>query len=255
MKKIAWCLCGQPRDYEEGYKNIINYINRENIECDFFFHAWYNDKNSISLSPWAKERNTRLNKSNNITITKETINDVIKLYKPKRYSTEHEKLFSFNESSILYNQTLNKNNINNCLSCLYSTENSIQILNNYIKESNSQYDTVFISRFDFLKPININLKLIDSNKIYSSNKHIVNNRILISPELLCGNYEKLYKFIGSLYSNLSEIKDNIEIDTFLKNKSETKLYINHEEIIMANYLYNNLTINDTIFTPDIPEFY
>ena len=253
--KVAWCLYGQPRDYEEGYKNIINYITNEKVECDFFFHAWYNNNNIISQSPWAKERNNRLKKSNNIIITNETINDVIKLYKPKKYCTENERLFSFNESSILYNQTLNKDNINNCLSCLYSTESSIQILNTYIKDTNTNYDIIFISRFDFLKPINIKLNSINKNNIYASNKHIVNNRMLICPTLLCGNYEKLYKFIGSLYSNLSEIKDNIEIDTFLKNKSETKLYINHEEIFMAIFLYKNLSTNDIIFTSNIPDFY
>ncbi len=253
--KVAWCLYGQPRDYEEGYKNIMNYIKQEEIECDFFFHAWYNNNNNIiSLSPWAKERNTRLSKSNNIIITNETINDVIKLYEPKKYFTENEKIFSFNESSILYNQTLNKDNINNILSCLYSTENSIKILNNYIKESNTKYDIIFVSRFDFLKPINIKSKLIDRNSIYSSNIHTIYNRMLICPALLCGNYEKMQKLIGSIYSNLSYIKNNIEIDLFLKKKSNTKLYINHEEIIMAMFFYNNLSINDVIFTPDIPNF-
>ena len=34
--KIAYCLYGQPRDYENGYKNIMNYINSQEIECDFF---------------------------------------------------------------------------------------------------------------------------------------------------------------------------------------------------------------------------
>jgi hypothetical protein len=246
--KIAYCLYGQPRDYENGYKNIMNYIKSQEIECDFFFHAWYNNNDFISQSAWAEKRNGK------IKITQETLLNVINLYKPKDYIIEEEKKFSFTEyDSLMYKETKNKLHISNVMSSLYTTQSSFNIMNDYNKKYNINYDFIFVSRFDFLKQINLNLKEININYIYSSDIHFINKRKLISPALICGEYNKIYKLHNKLFSNIINICNNVEIK-YILNKYNFSMIINHEELVMANLFYNKLSIDDIIFTPDIPNF-
>ena len=49
MKKIAYCLYGQPRNYKDGFKVIHNLIEKykNEYEFDFFFHTWF-DSTMIS---------------------------------------------------------------------------------------------------------------------------------------------------------------------------------------------------------------
>ena len=44
MVKIAYCLYGQPRNLEEGYKTISKFV--ENYDVDFYYHTWVLENNN-----------------------------------------------------------------------------------------------------------------------------------------------------------------------------------------------------------------
>jgi hypothetical protein len=246
--KIAWCFYGQPRNLQEGYNNIKNYISNEKINVDFFCHAWYNNNKDISQSPWAKKRN------NNIYIHETHMKNIIELYSPKKFLFEHEQEFNIEclKNTLLLNNTTN-NNGNNVLSACYSTQIVIKLLLDYCKEIKQEYDIVYISRYDFLKPITLKPVNINTNYIYSTNIHKIYERELISPALLCGGMDIMLSLLLDIYDIIFEIKNDYNLDKILKqDKYKCKLYLNHEEIFLSNIIQKNIV--NIIYTKDIPNF-
>ena len=246
--KIAWCFYGQPRNLQEGYDNIKNYINNEKINVDFFCHAWYNNNKEMSQSPWAKERN------NSIYINETYMKNIIELYSPKKFLFEHEHEFNIEQlkNTLLLNNTTN-NNCNNVLSACYSTQTVIKLLFDYCKEIRQEYDIVYISRYDFLKPITLKPAIINTNFVYSTNIHKIYGRELISPALLCGGMNIMLILLLDIYDIIFEIKNDYNLHELLKqDKYKCKLYLNHEEIFLSNIIQKNIV--NIIYTKDIPNF-
>jgi len=251
--KIAWCFYGLPKKLENGFDNINNYINKYSLDVDFFCHAWYCGESEYNIqSPWAIKRD------GNIRITIEHLNNIKKLYKPKNFLFEKQKSMNeeidFLKNTIIYNN--NPHNIYNALSVCYSTQNAIMLLNDYISKNNCKYDFVIVSRYDFLKPIKLNLNDIDiTNKfIYSTDIHFKTNRNLLSPALLCGEYDIMNKLLNNIFTNIFLYKNDNSLNTYIQNNFKENMKLNHEEIILCNLIYNKININCVKFTNLIPNF-
>lgn len=143
--KIAICFYGQPRLYKQGYKIIKEFIDYNNeYNFDIFFHTWY-DENLVGqyyqCAPW---RNIP---QNELLIEKNIIDNLIELYKPKKYLYESPKIFDiYNiKSSKMYNESSNeiKINANNTLSNIYSKYIVSKILQDYVSETNKKYDLLY----------------------------------------------------------------------------------------------------------------
>ena len=248
--KIAWCFYGQPRKLELGHKNIDSYLKKFDYkDVDFFCHAWYNDNSFINQSPWSIKREGQLK------ITKDFLNKIIEIYNPKKYLFEKENKF---EKCIeeLENSLINKtNNVANVLSGCYSTQKTVELLKDYAIENNINYDFVFVSRYDFLKPIELNINSVSNKYMYSTDIHIKTNRIIPSPALLCGGFYIINKIYSNLFSNIFLYKNDENTKKFIEENLKEKFYVNHEEVLLCNIFFNGANIlNDVKFTNNIPNF-
>ena len=110
--KVAFCLYGQPRMLDEGYKYIQAFMNNnKDVEFDFFYHTWYiktTDDTPLyyESAPW---RNISINE---LIIKKDIINRINELYKPKVSCYDPPMHFdSIINPSIIYENTKKFDNI------------------------------------------------------------------------------------------------------------------------------------------------
>jgi hypothetical protein len=257
--KVAFCLYGQPRMLEEGYKYIQEFINlNKNVEFDFFYHTWYiepSDNTPVYYdgAPW---RNTP---SNELIIKKNIINRINELYKPKAGYYESPRYFdnSIVSPSLIYEKTINTcsekviNNISNTLSCIYTCQKVRDILFDWIKKNNIKYDFVISSRFDFLNNVNINLHTLDSSKLYTSSMHTPRD-IIAGANFYILNVDIFLNFFN-MYDNIDMLKNNESMFNEMIFFKEV-LIINVEQLITANYLYYYKNFENIIKTNLIPNF-
>ena len=252
--RIAITFYGQPRDYKQGFENLQNFISKQtDIHIDYFYHCWITENNTkYDSSPWAKVNNDNLFVKDNKII----MDDLLKLYNPKMYEYENT-IDNFDLQN--YTNTLafkkmpkkKKNNINNILSQMYSRNKTCKMLEEYIKNTETNYDIVIMTRFDWYKKINLCLNEIDKSKIYVSNRFFSTKhprRFL--PDNFIVMPTNIYLILFKIYENLDKIIDNKEIDNLMKQNNEC-LEMNAEELIFAYYLYNYKNTENIVYTNKI----
>ena len=252
MVKIAYCLYGQPRNLEEGYKTISKFV--ENYDVDFYYHTWVLENNN-DLYEHSGHRHININE---IKYDENIIEKINSLYKPNAYLAELSK--SFNDiiddefmNSIAYKNTniydRNNNRISNTLSNFYSKQQVRNLFYDKITKENREYDFVITSRFDMLKYNNVNLDMIDNKKNYFSDIHLP--RYIFSDHILLlgvDNFLKLY----DVYDNLHNLINNEELNKIIDNYNE-KLVIVPEQLLFANYLFHFKNLDNVIYI-NFPNF-
>jgi hypothetical protein len=247
--KIAVCLYGQPRLYEQGYVNIKRFVDLNNKHSfDFFFHTWYDEKSVgqyYTPSSWSNASKDALE------IKKNTINDLLTLFNPKDYIFEAPITFDTSEYKNTYMYSIdtivNNKNINNVISSMYSKQQVAKILENYVNEQNINYDFIISIRFDFLNEINFLIEDMKKNVINCRN---VRPRLFVVDHLIITNYELFIKY-SNAYSNLLLIMQNAKDKQYLENIGCGFAMV-HETIVTANLklyydnLYDILYLNDKI---------
>ena len=252
--RLAVCLYGQPRSYITGFNNLCNYLNpfKKIYEIDFFYHTYYDETfigKKYNSSPWRKIKNN--------VVKQHVLKNLKKIYKPVAYSHNTPILFKNNQYVNLraYQNSNNKtiNNLNNLLSQLYSRKKVKNIFEEYILKTNTNYNLVISCRFDFLKPITLDLTHIDNEvgrtHIYVSN--IRQSNILLPDNFIVLNPVNFLK-IFNMYNDLSIICDSDMIEKELK-KNNIQYILNMEEILLAQVYYHSLK-EKVIYTKDIPDF-
>lgn len=251
--KVAWCLYGQPRLLVQGYKNIINFVNKyPDVEFDFFFHTWFDP---ALVNQYYTSSNFRYINKDDLLIKKDLMEKAIDLYHPKNY--KYESPIKFEVANILqsnickYDLHANHNsetNISNCISNLYSKYQTYCILQEYIENTKSNYDLVISCRFDFLNDITLNLYDVDVNKISSK----FTGRTYIVENFVVANLNN-FKNYSQSYINIDKIINNNEIKKITEECNCGYNFI-PEVITTANiiYLYNTLDI--LAFRTDIPNY-
>jgi hypothetical protein len=233
--RVACVLFGQPRYYETGYNNIRHFFQNQNsnVQVDFFYHCWtLNDNDTYSAAKWNYIDPSCLQYENNIP------NHLLELYNPIRYEYENQSNMIFDESmyknTLVYNQTdeFLKENINNILFQTYSRNKARNILDNYIKETNTIYDFVIMTRFDIG-----NLPIFDLNILDCSNTYIPNNHYprKIIPDVFFIIPVNVFLAWFTIYDSLSDLLNNENIITKVSDFGE-KLVINSEQLIFGKYL-------------------
>lgn len=160
--KIAFCMSGQPRTAEMGFKMINKYLLKPNQEfkIDFFLHAWY-DREEIG-KPWSSAQNYPIGKSG--YVEDGTDSYLLEVYKPKKWL--FEKQISF------LDYTKNFNSVPNAKpeilsSIFYSIYMSNQLKREYEIENNFKYDLVIRTRYDlaYMKKIDLHGLLSKKHKV------------------------------------------------------------------------------------------
>jgi len=225
-------------------------LNDENT-YDFFFHCWIDDNIKFEHSPWSKvnEKDLFIGDQNEVK------NNICQLYKPLSYL--YEKPLDKNTNTVLmdiryiknsltYHNTPEtcQNNIYNTLSQIYSRNQVKNILEKYIKNTETEYNIVISARFDGHDfPKNLKLTGIQKNKIYTHSMHrpryIIPDNFLIIPTNIYLNWFNLYK-------NIPNITNNKEIEHKMNNINETFVF-NMEGYLLSNYLYCGYDVSDIVF--------
>lgn len=141
--KIAVCISGQPRFFEKGYKYIFKNLISNFEHVDIFFHCWENN-----ISENEKEQ-------------------IIKLYNPKSFLFQKEKLHILN-----YPFKQSKSFPNNVFSMFYSIMKSNELKKDYEEQNKFKYDWIFRLRFDFALNKEFTkeaLNNLDNNFVYVNN--------------------------------------------------------------------------------------
>ena len=136
--KIALCLSGQPRWFEECSQYFKKNILDKFDHVDVFIHAWKEAGNHYETSiKDLKEKS--LIKSNTEQLLQE-------IYKPTKIVIEPSIKFVDNESYLYQKSSTLPNN---SYSMFYSLKKCIDLMESSEKERKIQYDWVFRSRFDY----------------------------------------------------------------------------------------------------------
>jgi hypothetical protein len=249
---IAFCLYGQPRLYEEGYANIKKFVDLNNKHSfDFFFHTWYDEKmvgQYYTPSLWSNASKDALK------IKKNTMNDLLTLFKPKDYVFEEPITFDITPyvNTYMYSvdTVVNNRNINNIISSLYSRKQVAKLLENHVNTKNMNYDFIISIRFDFLNELNFLIEDMQKNVINCRN---VSPRLFIADNLIITNYELFIKY-SSTYSNLLLIMNNYKSKEYLDHVG-CGFQIVNETLVTANLkLYYDDLYNVIYFNNKIPNF-
>lgn len=254
MKKIAYCLYGQPRNYEDGAIIINDLIQKYKgiYEFDFFFHTWFDPE--LINTYYSASAHRYINKES-LLIKENTIQELIAIYNPKSYEYEKPMIFDtmYIQKSKMFLSTRphDQININNTLSNLYSKYKLGCIFEKYMKNKNSEYEFVITSRFDITKTITIDLTTINPLKIYNMN--VLPRIHLCDHILICGC--ELFQKYSNAYNNIENIMNNQRIQQIVDYIGAGYCFV-IESIITCNmiYYYDGGIINSIVFTKDIPNF-
>jgi hypothetical protein len=129
--KIAICISGQPRNYEEGFYELKKWF-LDRYDCDVYFHTWKDTSNSFVTSH-------NFTKTRHYKYTEEDYQRILDLYQPKAY--RFQRPINFDATNIIGDLGFT---INGILSAWYSTQQSIQLA----LKSGTKYDLIIKYRFD-----------------------------------------------------------------------------------------------------------
>lgn len=145
MKRIAICLSGEIRSWENVYETWEKIVEDKNVQVDYFIHTWnYNNPPLKYYHYISNKEKTSLN--NTIEkykekVNTEEINRMIDLIKPKDFIIESQKEFdALNENQSVKMSTF--------LSQFYGVMRCARLKKKYETENNFIYDVVIRSRFD-----------------------------------------------------------------------------------------------------------
>lgn len=254
--KVAYCLYGQPRRIHDGFKSINDLVEKfkDTHEFDFFFHTWY-DPNLVGKHYISS--NYRHISQSELLVNENTINDLVRLYSPKKYEYEPPIQFyqdeNFDKSDIM--NSSNRSDVtdvrkNNTLCYLYTNFKVKELLNAYCNETGTKYSFIISSRFDFLNNINIDLNIVNPQKIYAMP---VGNRLYICSNLvICG--PEIYNNFANAFININQIMNNVSCKQIAQEIGCGFCFVSEAAMTCNLILFYN--IKDVLVThPGIPDFH
>jgi hypothetical protein len=172
---------------------------------------------------------------------------------PKAYEHEYQKT-EFN-SALVIDSLAYKNNkcqkhkdsLNNTLSQIYSRNKVRDIFQLYSLDNNVTYDSVIMCRFDINTKIHLKLSEVDLSYIYACNTYCP--RVIIPDSILLMPHDVFIKWFN-MYNDLSKIINNLELNDKVNSYNEP-MFINHESLIFANYIYLYKNMDKVKFTDKV----
>lgn len=249
--KVAICISGQPRNYEQGYYELKKWF-LDKYDCDVYIHTW---KDSIM------EAGHKYVKERTYEFTDEDYDRIIDLYKPKTW--HFQKPIPFDTTDIRGPHIGYK--LNSTLSASYSIHACYKL----VKDWGIDYDLIIRTRFDleftdYISPECLFLKdlsLLDPNKLnvfeypktdegHPTRLSEVDDLFAVSSPKIANIYADYFSYVISyIYMNpdyiswldehISENADPIYPESLLKYH----LVTNGVEINPVNSLTEHFTAN------------
>lgn len=214
--KVAICIIGQPRHFEETFQNIYKNIIKPN-NADVFLHAWFNEEESNKTLKHAGVCYYK-NKNKEYIVPKNTKEKLIQLYKPKDYLIEKQINFQKKKYSHLKHDTL--------FSMYYSLMKCHDLIRNYETINNFKYDMIIKIRYDVFC-----YEPIIANKF---NNDFFNNRKTgsIDDRIWFSNSDNMYN-ISRVFLELDEYINNKHLrDKYIKNHDYT---VKYKKLLLLKY--------------------
>ena len=217
--KIAICFSGQPRFVSECYQgiksNLID-VNR-NHDIDVFVHTWYSEDSAEKVL-YSNELSSF---SGDAKIKSGVIEDIKKLYSPKKIITDEpkkiisdicfdnasEKYFAGYSSSGLTRKEFGDIKVNNLYSMWYSILQSNLLKREYELFSGKIYDIVIRFRFDNIcrRPIVLN----DINPDFLYYQEMGQPDRMISDWINISSSKNMDTY-SSIFNNIKNLKESLE---------------------------------------------
>jgi hypothetical protein len=240
--RIACLLYGQPRDYMGGYSHIMAFIKQNNIEVDFFYHAWILDSQSrYDTCPWANAQPAHLEYKDDIKTHLE------KLYRPKRCEYELQRTdWIIDTDSLIYKNTKTSDNqrvVRNNISQVYTRTKVCSIVKEFIQDTGAEYDAAIMTRFDLQQNISIILKDHDLTKVIVGRMHLP--RKIFPDHFIIAPIPVMLKWF-SLYDTLPLLQNSLEVCNKIRAYGEQFCFIS-ENMIFAKYLYDFDSVDNVLY--------
>ena len=125
--KIAICISGQPRNFEQSYTSLKTYF-LDKYDCDIYFHTWKTDSFESTNFGFGNYQ---------YNFDRDDYYSLNFLYQPKNHILENPIVFDASS----YKCPIWRQPLNNTLSMFYSIYRSFQLIE-------GDYDLVIRTRFD-----------------------------------------------------------------------------------------------------------
>lgn len=244
--KVAFCLYGQPRRARDGHATCAALMARHpSIQFDVYLHAWHDPGHThYDASSW------RAIPASDLRVDANVAAFLLQHYRPVAFALEPPR--SFNVPGLLESMlgrgsdAAHVRNASNCLSQLRSR----QAVRDLVVASGRTYDLVIATRFDFLKPVAIDLHALDTSKMYVADFHrpraiFPDNFVVASPEI--------FAHLFDAYDRLPSLMNDAVLDRMLAVYHEPPA-LTTESILLANFLTRH-TLDEVVYTRDIPDFH
>ena len=129
--RVAVCISGQPRNYEQGYHELKKWF-LDKYDCDVFLHTW---KDTDSTMGGGHKFSTPVE----YNFTEEDYNNILELYQPQQY---------FFQKPIPFDNTKIEGHLGYKLHNILSGYYSVYACNKLLQDSGNEYDYVIRTRFD-----------------------------------------------------------------------------------------------------------
>lgn len=237
--RLAIVLYGQPRNYENASREILQFARAQTCPVDFFYHCWTLETEKTFVSAQFRQIPQQ-----HLEYSASTPDKLLQLYRPVSYEYEvqtPEVLQNWNwKDTIMYknatSEKRSKNYTNVCFQ-MYSRNKARNVLDSYVKTSGTDYTFVLTTRFDIgSMPRSANNTYLDvlslERKPYLSD--ILRPRLAIPDNCILAPldvYLQWFQFDDIAFLNDLRIKRLME--------QHHEVYdINAEEVLAAKFLYH-----------------
>ena len=139
--KIAVCLQGQPRFFEQGIPLLKKSF--EGLDVDYFIHNWYHEEHIGEEQVPTSSPNIH---KRGWTVAPNADKNLINLLSPKKYIFEKQKVFV---PKYDFDLSYRNGPAEVYISQLYSRKRVGELLSEYVEQTGEKYDWVFFTRTDF----------------------------------------------------------------------------------------------------------
>lgn len=223
--RVALCIIGQPRHFEETFPSIFKNIIKPN-NADVFFHCWYDPEEAGE-----EIKNGGLcyykNRKKGFIMPKGLDKNLVELYKPKKYIIEKQRFLKIESDK------MKGVDCTTGLSMYYSIMKSHDLVREYENENNFRYDFIIKIRYDMYceEPLimkKYNPKVMN-NPHFPNKQHLTNH---IDDRIWFSSSENMYK-VSRGYLEVENYVEDKDRDKYIYGKAHTftyqdKTYFNNE---------------------------
>jgi len=201
MKKVAVCISGHVRGFEDNYSNFLESIININplYSFDTFIHTW-DTRNSVNTEIYRRPDEGRAYRNNFNTYD---YTNLLKIYAPKSICIEQTPINTFLKTKKYNDLGLGPNNAISVFSQFFKVKKCKDLLISYCLYNNTTYDLIIRTRFDIqIKPIKLDNFNIQENLLYVETDGCDTNWI---SDKFCITTFNTYNVYSSFYNNLENL--------------------------------------------------